>query len=1137
MTARPRPTQILFAIIVTCHIAAASPAIGSAFELKGHGYMARFSAGRFLYYSQGATSPDMTYTLASVRLGDRRVSFERSPAVVAARNAVACYYPDGISESYTALPTGIEQCWVINVRPRSPGGIVIEGHLRSPHKATSSLSGLSFLGERGRRVLRYGAVTVIDSRNRTFRCLPKLHRGRLTISIPASYVRSAEFPILVDPAVGPEVQIGPTFGPAPGVQENLEVASGPGGSLAVWQDARSGADLDIFASRISSTGDVLDKMGVAVSVASGDQTDPAVAWNGQEYLVVWSDKRSGPQHIYGARVRPTGEVIDKQGLLLSSADGAQAYPRVASDGYGWLVVWQDSRMSSYDIYGRRVSSSGPEPIYGIATRVDNEESPDVAWNGATYIVVWRDSRNVITTSNDIYGCRVARNGIRLAGDIIVSCDAAGASGAPGMQRNPRVCSFGTTCLVAWEDFRNDVNNPDIYATRVSSTGSVLNKGGIAVCTAPGAQEFPAVSYNGSRLLVAWRDRNDRLVKGARLNTSGVVLDPNGIVLSQTMSGASGIATCSASSTFVVAWAYLDPTEADGVVSLMTDGGSVTNWGTVVTMGLNSEREYAVADNGTEYAVVWSQRVNGSWDILAARFSRSGQLLTPTPVNLTAGFAGNQTQPSIAWNGSKYLVAWSGDEAYPSTSWDIRGCRMQSNLTRIDSSPIAICGAMEEQTRPYAASNGSNFLVVWEDSRNAVSPYYYTDIWGATVDTNGAVYQIGSGISAATGDQFNPRVASDGVNYFVVWEDYRAAYPAIFGARVSFAGQVLDAGGIAFPATSYYQLTPAVCYGGGAYFVAWGEYYKIMGCRVATGGSMLDPGGIRINSGSTAKACPAACWDGSKYQVVWEDYRSMYVGNADVYHTTVSSAGQVSPYAETALASDLTAQLRPRIFASGSAGMLFYSRYDSFSNCVCAATLTEQLPQEVPSIAEAKHLPAGTLVSVRGKIVSGAFPGFFYVQEADRSSGIKVVSGLHVAVGDVVDVMGAMSVSDGERQLSADMFTAMGVAADPPRPLGMRGDAAGGGPFNGYTPGITGACGVNNIGLLIRTWGKVTSSGSDYFIIESRPMVTIKVKCGTLLQPAVGKIVAVTGISSCEVVSGAIFRALLPRTQADIRVMN
>lgn len=1105
---------------------------GDSYVVDAGEYRAIVRAGRFEYYARTSDQPDLVYTPESVRLGSQKITLGSVSASAASDNVVCLYYGEVLSESYTAKRAGIEQCWVIHRRPSSSGKIVIEGRLFSPHRSTSSPSGLTFCDGLGRRIFHYGSVYVIDSAGSTYKCLPHLIGNKLLITLPANYVARARFPILIDPVVGPEVPICPSFGPAPSNQENVDITAGPDGYFAVWQDSR-GQDIDIFGSRISPTGEIIDKKAIVISKAAGAQTDPAVAWNGRQYLVVWMDRREQLPHIYCARVQPDGEVLDKQGILLSGTNGSQAYPDVASDGSSWLVVWQQQLTSSFDIYGIKVNSDGTTSrIYGLATGQGDEDYPSVAWNGSVYLLVWRDNRNQSTTGTDIYGCRVGKNGIGLPGTVIISCDLAGTSGAAGNQLAPQVCAFGSTFMVAWQDYREGASR--IYASRVSATPAVLDKGGIRIPDSTNGQEYPNIAYNGSKILITWRETDYLRVRGCRLNTSGSVLDPNGRSISQGAANQSGTAACGSGGAFIVGWATLNPGISDVLVTPVSDGGIASNpAGIVASLALDDQRDYAVAYNGSEYVVVWSQVQSGGSHILGARISHSGELLTPNPISLTLAYSGTQSQPAISWNGSHYLLVWTADSG---TGLDIKGCRLRTDLSPIDSTPITICAAVENQAAPHVASCGDNSLVVWEDSRNATSPYYYTDIYGALVSSTGSVQQLSAAISLGAANQRKPKVASSGSGYLVVWEDYRAGYPQVYCTRVTTAGQVQDTAGIAMPATSYCQTGPDVCFGGGNYFVVWSDWYAITGCRVSTAGNRLDASGIPI-SGGVVKYCPSVCWDGSSYRVVWEDYRSSFQGNSDIYYTTVSREGIVSPDPETALVSDLDPQLKPRIVVSGNSGILLYSRYVNFSNGTCGAVLLDQQVQEVATVGAAKHLPLGTLVALRGKVVTGAFSGFFYMQEPDRSSGIKVVSTVPVNVGDIVDAVGVVSVSDGERQISAGILSAMGVAGEQPKPLGIRGDALGGGRLNGYTPGITGGIGANNIGLLVTTWGKVTTSGSDYFYIESKPGCSIKVKSGALLKPTAGKLVAITGISTCDVLSGSIGRAIIPRTQSDIRILN
>ncbi len=183
--------------------------------------------------------------------------------------------------------------------------------------------------------------------------------------------------------------------------------------LVVGLDNR-GTTYDIYGARVSGThGAVLDANGIAISTAGRDQYNPAVAWDGTNYLVgAWQDYRSGGSYdIYGARIGGTdGTLLDAAGIVISAAVNAQEYPAVAWDGANYLVAWQDRRGSvEWDVRGALLTSAGAfvpdKGDFAISTGTGHQLSPAVAWDGTNYLVVWKDSRN--GTDFDVFGARVS----------------------------------------------------------------------------------------------------------------------------------------------------------------------------------------------------------------------------------------------------------------------------------------------------------------------------------------------------------------------------------------------------------------------------------------------------------------------------------------------------------------------------------------------------------------------------------------------------------------------------------------------------------------------------------------------------------------------------------------------------------
>ena len=552
----------------------------------------------------------------------------------------------------------------------------------------------------------------------------------------------------------------------------------------VWEDTRSGESSDIYGARVTPSGTVLDLAGIPICTEVGKQCEPAVAFDGTNYLVIWQDKRSGSYDIWGARVTPSGVVLDSIGIPIATGSYDNWFPAVGSDGTNCLVVWSDCR-NTYpyaDLYGARVAPSGvvlDTSGFVISDAMYGQGSASLAFDGSNYLVVWLDGRS--WGDYNIYGARVTPSG------ILIDTNGIPISTAPDDQYSPCAAFDGTNYFVVWHDGRNCNWACDIYGTRVSTSGEVLDPEGITISVAANHQHFTSITFDGTNYLVAWQDNRNggssEEVYGARISQEGSVLDPNGILIS---------------------------------ISYDANGAPT------------------IAFDGLNYLVAWHYyQISGSlYDIYAARVSQSGCILDSLDLLISTAVYG-QFDPCVGFSGTNYLAIWEDTRKDPYS--DIYGARISPTGTILDQNSIPVCTTENEQVEPSVVFGGGNYLAVWEDKRGGDE-----DIYGTRISPSGVVLDpSGIPISTAPCEQLYPSVAFDSTNYFVVWLDYRCGYQCdLYGARVSSSGLVLDTAGIMIDTSALSPGPPTVGFDGLNYLVVWSAYPDV--------GPPRDLYGIRVS---------------------------------------------------------------------------------------------------------------------------------------------------------------------------------------------------------------------------------------------------------------------------------------------------
>ena len=246
---------------------------------------------------------------------------------------------------------------------------------------------------------------------------------------------------------------------------------------------------DIFGVRVTSDLDTLGSF--IICNKPGGQVDPAVAFNGTDFLVVWSDPAYGQAGgIMVARVTEQGAVIDSANQI-SEGD---AYPDISFDGSRFLVVWDKEYLG---VQGRFVNNlAQPEDtVFTIARIAATSTEPQVTFGNGVYLVVYAD---FCTTgiSLDIYGQLVSSQG-QLIGDIIPIAEGS------AIQAYPHIDYDGTNFIVVWSQ-----GTRGVYGQFVSTDGSLVGDQFQIAQDTLFSKEFPDIAVGIDNYFTVWGEYHD-----------------------------------------------------------------------------------------------------------------------------------------------------------------------------------------------------------------------------------------------------------------------------------------------------------------------------------------------------------------------------------------------------------------------------------------------------------------------------------------------------------------------------------------------------------------------------------------------------------------------------------------------------
>lgn len=122
-------------------------------------------------------------------------------------------------------------------------------------------------------------------------------------------------------------------------------------------------------------------------------------------IVVWQDKRNGSYDIYGADISDPYNIVE---FPVCVFDGDQTGPSISGD----IVIWQDNRNGDWDIYGKNLTT---DVVFEITLGQSDPPYPEISDN----IIIWQ--KYVSSGNYDIYGIDLNECLEDIPGDIDGNC--------------------------------------------------------------------------------------------------------------------------------------------------------------------------------------------------------------------------------------------------------------------------------------------------------------------------------------------------------------------------------------------------------------------------------------------------------------------------------------------------------------------------------------------------------------------------------------------------------------------------------------------------------------------------------------------------------------------------------------------
>jgi len=713
-----------------------------------------------------------------------------------------------------------------------------------------------------------------------------------------------------------------TIGMAAELQLTPAIARGGDILLTVWADRRSMPSgtgefyetaSDIYGMRLDANGNLLDSVPFVITQAQSTQENPKLAWNGTHWLVAFESYTVTEGGYYqkslaAVRVAPNGEVMDAAPIPINNFSPVGGAWAVASDGTDWVVVAETSDSNS-SLKAVRIDSAGiveQPPKLLVPSTYYLRFNLRLAYAGGAYLFTWMDFDDTQALRFD---------------SALNVLDASPITLVTGHSLES-LASNDNQYYITWQATQPDFSIA-VMGSRLDTNGQRLEPDGVNISGSnqPDNGTTSSVAWEGTNWRVTWGYNN--AVRIARVNSDGLVLDPEGVALTGPSTGpTAGTATGGVQ----IVWAGYISAENDIYTANVSAGNSAgPTEGLSLGGPMQIRSDLAVGTDG--YMVVFRSDIGAIRRIMAQPLDANGDPIGASPVQLDSGDnLYGPGIPSVAWNGSLYLATWNNNTG-------IVAQRLLQDGTPVDPAPFLVTTGFGPTD---VAALGDAFLIV--GLRYDSNPQWVYGV-GARVSGSDGVVLDPAGIALSGAFARWAAVTTLGDRWLAVWH-VTASHDNLVG---STTGSFVNANGTSpgeFSINGPYSAS-----GGNAIFeiavAASSSKALVLQSSELTSGVETDLSANFVNTdGSVQPAInltpwignqyrPRVAWDGYQFVVVYNEQRNRFApstldqldARSDLYGMRLSAAGTIVDPKGFAFSLSSTGEAYPNVAASGGVSVI------------------------------------------------------------------------------------------------------------------------------------------------------------------------------------------------------------------------